>query len=139
MSRVQFNTLNNSLARCPHCRKVSSVGREFARTRAICHGLIGILVLAAAVGLTLATRSIVAQKPGIYAAWGGLPLSYQPCEWVSGGAGLGTCSGLRDRDALHVPVHLLRCHEGEQNRGAPLSLSPPPFPKSPYLCSTSRS
>ena len=25
----QFNTLNNALARCPHCRKVSSVGGDF--------------------------------------------------------------------------------------------------------------
>ncbi|KAL1447665.1 hypothetical protein WDU94_015617 [Cyamophila willieti] len=28
-----FNTLNNALARCPHCRKVSSVGPDFARGR----------------------------------------------------------------------------------------------------------
>lgn len=32
-----FNTLNNSLARCPHCRHVSSVGHQFSRSRAIRH------------------------------------------------------------------------------------------------------
>ncbi|XP_025418167.1 type 1 phosphatidylinositol 4,5-bisphosphate 4-phosphatase [Sipha flava] len=30
-----FNMLQNALARCPHCRKVSSVGPEFAQAKAI--------------------------------------------------------------------------------------------------------
>ena len=65
-----FNTLANSLARCPHCRKVSSVGRDFARSRAIFHALLGGAVLLGAIGLSVATHGIAKQKPGIYAAWG---------------------------------------------------------------------
>ena len=47
-----FNTLNNALARCPHCRKVSSVGPEFARTRSIIFLIFGLVVLGIAIGIT---------------------------------------------------------------------------------------
>ncbi|KAJ9578530.1 hypothetical protein L9F63_005259 [Diploptera punctata] len=48
-----FNTLNNALARCPHCRKVSSVGPDFARGRGIMFIIIGILFLAVGIGVTV--------------------------------------------------------------------------------------
>lgn len=51
----QFNTLNNALARCPHCRKVSSVGPEFARHRGILFLAIGILLLIIGVAVTMFT------------------------------------------------------------------------------------
>jgi len=47
-----FNTLNNALARCPHCRKVSSVGPEFARTRSIIFLVFGLIVLGIGIGIT---------------------------------------------------------------------------------------
>lgn len=51
----QFNTLNNALARCPHCRKVSSVGPEFARGRGILFLALGIVFLIIGLGVTMAT------------------------------------------------------------------------------------
>lgn len=47
-----FNTLNNTLARCPHCRKVSSVGPEFARTRSIIFLVFGLIALGITIGIT---------------------------------------------------------------------------------------
>ncbi|XP_050438418.1 type I phosphatidylinositol 4,5-bisphosphate 4-phosphatase-A [Adelges cooleyi] len=40
-----FNMLQNALARCPHCRKVSSVGPEFARAKAIFFFILAIVLL----------------------------------------------------------------------------------------------
>ncbi|XP_065213622.1 type I phosphatidylinositol 4,5-bisphosphate 4-phosphatase-A [Planococcus citri] len=40
-----FNTLTNALARCPRCRKVSSVGPEFARGRATFFLVLGLISL----------------------------------------------------------------------------------------------
>lgn len=42
---MQFNNLHNTLARCPHCRKVSSVGAAYTRKRAIMYGLAGLVLL----------------------------------------------------------------------------------------------
>lgn len=51
----QFNTLNNALARCPHCRKVSSVGPEFARGRGILFLALGIFFFIVAIVVTMGT------------------------------------------------------------------------------------
>lgn len=56
-SSLQFNTLNNALARCPHCRKVSSVGPEFARKRGILLLALAIFFLIAGLAITLTTYS----------------------------------------------------------------------------------
>ncbi|XP_054712062.1 type 1 phosphatidylinositol 4,5-bisphosphate 4-phosphatase-like isoform X2 [Uloborus diversus] len=48
-----FNTLTNALARCPHCRKVSSVGRQFSRSRGIIFSIIAIIMLAIGLGVTV--------------------------------------------------------------------------------------
>jgi len=66
-----FNTLNNALARCPHCRKVSSVGPEFARTRSIIFLIFGLVVLGIGIGITVGTLSIAAQKGGMYVVYVG--------------------------------------------------------------------
>jgi len=66
-----FNTLNNALARCPHCRKVSSVGPEFARTRAIIFLIFGLIVLGIGIGVTVGTLEIAAQKGGMYVVYVG--------------------------------------------------------------------
>lgn len=50
---LQFNTLNNALARCPHCRKISSVGPDFARGRGIVFIIVGIITLIIAIAVTV--------------------------------------------------------------------------------------
>lgn len=54
-SSLQFNTLHNALARCPHCRKVSSVGPEFARNRGILFLALGIVFLIIGICVTWGT------------------------------------------------------------------------------------
>lgn len=54
-----FNALVNQLARCPHCEKKSSVGREFARARGLLFLLLAILSLVAAIVVTVVTSSHV--------------------------------------------------------------------------------
>jgi len=66
-----FNTLNNSLARCPHCRKLSSVGGDFSKSRAIIYLVLAFLFLAVGIGVTLGTYSVVKQKGGIFVAYVG--------------------------------------------------------------------
>lgn len=61
-----FNTLNNTLARCPHCRKVSSVGSVFARSRAIIFLILGLILLSIAVGVTLGFYSYGKTHGGFY-------------------------------------------------------------------------
>lgn len=52
---LQFNTLTNALARCPHCRKVSSVGIDFARNRSNVYLAFGFLFLAVGIAVTWTT------------------------------------------------------------------------------------
>lgn len=53
----QFNTYHNALARCPHCRKVSSVGSRFANSRGILFAIVALLFLVGSIGLTVGTIS----------------------------------------------------------------------------------
>lgn len=55
-----FNTLQNNLARCPHCRKLSSVGNEFARTRGMVFLILALIFLAISVGVIFGTRAKIA-------------------------------------------------------------------------------
>ncbi|XP_013417175.1 type 1 phosphatidylinositol 4,5-bisphosphate 4-phosphatase [Lingula anatina] len=64
-----FNIHHNALARCPHCRKVSSVGPRFARTRAIIYGLIGLIFLGAGIGVTVGTYEMATHQGGLYVVW----------------------------------------------------------------------
>ncbi|XP_076685754.1 type 1 phosphatidylinositol 4,5-bisphosphate 4-phosphatase isoform X1 [Andrena cerasifolii] len=66
-----FNTLNNALARCPHCRKISSVGPDFARGRGIAFIVVGIILLVCAIGVTVGTYTYVKNKGGIYVLYVG--------------------------------------------------------------------
>ncbi|XP_054164464.1 type I phosphatidylinositol 4,5-bisphosphate 4-phosphatase-B-like [Oppia nitens] len=54
-----FNTLQNNLARCPHCRKLSSVGREFARTRGIVFLIFALIFLIVSLGVIFGTLSVI--------------------------------------------------------------------------------
>jgi len=66
-----FNTLNNSLARCPHCRKLSSVGPDFARSRGILFLVLAFLFLLIGVGVTVGTYSVAEKKGGLFVAYVG--------------------------------------------------------------------
>ncbi|XP_039285516.1 type 2 phosphatidylinositol 4,5-bisphosphate 4-phosphatase [Nilaparvata lugens] len=61
-----FNTLQNALARCPHCQKVSSVGPDFSRGRGIAFLLVAIVFLLIGAGVTMLTYRYAAQKGGTY-------------------------------------------------------------------------
>lgn len=66
-----FNTLNNSLARCPHCKKVSSVGREFARSRAIIFLSICLLFIIGGIALTAGLWPIAQTQGALFIVFGG--------------------------------------------------------------------
>uniref|UniRef100_A0A6M2DWX3 Phosphatidylinositol-4,5-bisphosphate 4-phosphatase n=1 Tax=Xenopsylla cheopis TaxID=163159 RepID=A0A6M2DWX3_XENCH len=66
-----FNTLNNALARCPHCRKVSSVGPDFSRGRTILFLIIGTVFFAIGLAITLGTYAMARSNGGIYVAYVG--------------------------------------------------------------------
>lgn len=54
-----FNSLVNQLARCPHCEKKSSVGREFARARGLIFSFLALVSLVIAIIVTVVTESQV--------------------------------------------------------------------------------
>ncbi|XP_018323367.1 type 1 phosphatidylinositol 4,5-bisphosphate 4-phosphatase [Agrilus planipennis] len=71
-----FNTLNNALARCPHCRKVSSVGPEFAKFKKKIFFIMGMILLAITIGITAGTYTVVKIHGAIIVAYiGGFILS----------------------------------------------------------------
>lgn len=49
-----FNTLTNQLAICPHCRKSSSVGARYARSRSLLYFLALTLVVILLIGVIVA-------------------------------------------------------------------------------------
>lgn len=61
-----FNTFTNALARCPHCRKVSSVGSKFARGRGIIFSVFGFVFLLIAIGATIGTYSYAKEHGGVF-------------------------------------------------------------------------
>ena len=66
-----FNILNRALARCPHCRKISSAGRSYAKNRAILFATIGLVFLGIGIGITVGTYSIARHSGGIYVVYVG--------------------------------------------------------------------
>ncbi|KHN86842.1 Huntington interacting protein related 1 [Toxocara canis] len=64
-----FNTLNNTAAKCPHCKKVSSVGQSYARSRAIIFFIASLTFLLLGIGVTLGTRHAAESSPVLYALW----------------------------------------------------------------------
>ncbi|NXI14040.1 PP4P1 phosphatase, partial [Irena cyanogastra] len=68
-----------SLARCPHCRKVSAIGRRFPRRRCLCCLLGALLMGGAAAGLAAGTW------------WLWRRARWVPAAWAVLGAGAGAC------------------------------------------------
>lgn len=65
-----FNVAQNALARCPHCRKISSVGGDFKRNRGVLHCILGLMMLAVAIGVTVGTMG--SKRAGLYILYTGL-------------------------------------------------------------------
>jgi len=65
-----FNVAQNALARCPHCRKISSVGGDFKRNRGVLHCILGLMMLAVAIGVTIGTMQ--SKRAGLYILYCGL-------------------------------------------------------------------
>ncbi|XP_056642391.1 type I phosphatidylinositol 4,5-bisphosphate 4-phosphatase-B [Diorhabda sublineata] len=64
-----FNTLNNALARCPHCRKISSVGPDYARGRSNIFLGLFVILLIISIGVTVGTAYMAITHSGIYVAY----------------------------------------------------------------------
>ncbi|XP_072271298.1 type 1 phosphatidylinositol 4,5-bisphosphate 4-phosphatase [Pyxicephalus adspersus] len=60
---------DRTLARCPHCRKVSSIGLRYPRRRCVCCFLMGFVFALAAAGLVAGTWTLARTYGGIYASW----------------------------------------------------------------------
>ncbi|XP_023646879.2 type I phosphatidylinositol 4,5-bisphosphate 4-phosphatase-A isoform X2 [Paramormyrops kingsleyae] len=60
---------DRTLARCPHCRKVSSIGQRYPRRRSFWCFLLCLLFSIAAAGLVVGTWLQAKQYRGIYASW----------------------------------------------------------------------
>lgn len=67
-----FNTLSNQLARCPFCRKLSTVGPEFARTRGTVFLVLFIITLLVGIGAAVGTKSYLSAYKGLIALYVGL-------------------------------------------------------------------
>lgn len=68
---LQFNTMNHALARCPHCRNVSSVGPDYARGKGKIFTIVGLLLLAVGIGVTAGTYAMARTHSGVYVAYVG--------------------------------------------------------------------
>ncbi|KAI2667844.1 Type I phosphatidylinositol 4,5-bisphosphate 4-phosphatase-A [Labeo rohita] len=60
---------DRTLARCPHCRKVSSIGQRYPRRRSLWCYLLCLLFSISAAGLIAGTWSQARVYGGIYASW----------------------------------------------------------------------
>ncbi|CAL8241346.1 unnamed protein product [Merluccius merluccius] len=60
---------DRTLARCPHCRKVSSIGRRYPRKRGLLCFLLFVVLATSVAGLMVGTWSKAQDSKGIYAAW----------------------------------------------------------------------
>ncbi|XP_030631879.1 type I phosphatidylinositol 4,5-bisphosphate 4-phosphatase-B [Chanos chanos] len=60
---------DRTLARCPHCRKVSSIGQRYPRRRSLLCFLLCLIFTIATAGLIAGTYSKALKYRGIYASW----------------------------------------------------------------------
>ena len=57
--------MENALARCPHCRKISSVG-DFSRKRGLVFGLAALIAFIVALAVTLGAWGAAKNSGGLY-------------------------------------------------------------------------
>uniref|UniRef100_A0AAV2KIC1 Phosphatidylinositol-4,5-bisphosphate 4-phosphatase n=1 Tax=Knipowitschia caucasica TaxID=637954 RepID=A0AAV2KIC1_KNICA len=60
---------DRTLARCPHCRKVSSIGRRYPRRRSLLCFMLFVVIAASTAGLMVGTWASARSSRGIYASW----------------------------------------------------------------------
>ncbi|XP_053558218.1 type 1 phosphatidylinositol 4,5-bisphosphate 4-phosphatase [Bombina bombina] len=60
---------DRTLARCPHCRRVSSIGLRYPRKRCVSCFVLTLLLAVGAAGLVVGTWIVARRQPGIYASW----------------------------------------------------------------------
>ncbi|XP_061752711.1 type 2 phosphatidylinositol 4,5-bisphosphate 4-phosphatase [Nerophis ophidion] len=76
----------NTLAKCPHCKKISSVGSALPRRRCCAYISVGMMCLFIGVGLTVGTRDFAARYSATYLSWAlayllGLICLLRACYW----------------------------------------------------------
>ncbi|XP_050395230.1 type I phosphatidylinositol 4,5-bisphosphate 4-phosphatase-A [Patella vulgata] len=64
-----FDVAKKSLARCPHCRKLTAVGKNYARIKAHVYLIIALVFIAAGIGVTVGTYEAASKAGGIYIVW----------------------------------------------------------------------
>ncbi|XP_029701118.1 type 2 phosphatidylinositol 4,5-bisphosphate 4-phosphatase isoform X1 [Takifugu rubripes] len=76
----------NTLAKCPHCKKISSVGSALPRRRCCAYITIGMICIFIGVGLTVGTRGFASRYNATYVSWAvayllGLICLIRACYW----------------------------------------------------------
>ncbi|XP_017725829.1 PREDICTED: type 2 phosphatidylinositol 4,5-bisphosphate 4-phosphatase [Rhinopithecus bieti] len=76
----------NTLAKCPHCKKISSVGSALPRRRCCAYITIGMICIFIGVGLTVGTQDFARRFRATYVSWAiayllGLICLIRACYW----------------------------------------------------------
>ncbi|XP_023971629.1 type 2 phosphatidylinositol 4,5-bisphosphate 4-phosphatase isoform X1 [Physeter macrocephalus] len=76
----------NTLAKCPHCKKISSVGSALPRRRCCAYITIGMICIFIGVGLTVGTQGFARRFHATYVSWAvayllGLICLIRACYW----------------------------------------------------------
>ncbi|CAL9691497.1 unnamed protein product [Knipowitschia caucasica] len=76
----------NTLAKCPHCKKISSVGSALPRRRCCAYITVGMICIFIGVGLTVGTRDFASRYNATYVSWAlayllGLICLIRACYW----------------------------------------------------------
>ncbi|KAJ3609722.1 hypothetical protein NHX12_024233 [Muraenolepis orangiensis] len=76
----------NTLAKCPHCKKISSVGSALPRRRCCAYITVGMIFIFVGVGLTVGTRDFASRYNAVYVSWAvafllGLICLIRACYW----------------------------------------------------------
>ncbi|XP_056273365.1 type 2 phosphatidylinositol 4,5-bisphosphate 4-phosphatase isoform X2 [Pseudoliparis swirei] len=76
----------NTLAKCPHCKKISSVGNALPRRRCCAYITVGMICIFIGVGLTVGTRDFANRYNATYVSWAlayllGLICLIRACYW----------------------------------------------------------
>nr|DBA24138.1 TPA: hypothetical protein GDO54_011837 [Pyxicephalus adspersus] len=76
----------NTLAKCPHCKKISSVGSALPRRRCCAYITMGMICIFIGVGLTVGTQDFARHFRATYVSWAvayllGLVCLIRACYW----------------------------------------------------------
>uniref|UniRef100_A0A672M5P6 Phosphatidylinositol-4,5-bisphosphate 4-phosphatase n=1 Tax=Sinocyclocheilus grahami TaxID=75366 RepID=A0A672M5P6_SINGR len=76
----------NTLAKCPHCKKISSVGSALPRRRCCAYITVGMICIFIGIGLTVGTQDFARRYHATYVSWAfayllGLICLVRACYW----------------------------------------------------------